>query len=136
MAMTAALDTVFNLAVMNAGGYDMTTLSGGTPDSFMDNARDGMDALFYTVVYAMLVYMMATSSFKLIDLVPNGMMRWAGTNIASFNDRTDPIGQINYNLVYKADAMARDIDNTNRGLQNAAESFADTAKTRDMLKPQ
>lgn len=130
MALTAGLDTVFNLAVVNVGGYDMTTLSGGGADSFMSSARDGLDALFYTVVYAMLVYMIATSSFKLIDLIPNGIMRWGGTNTAAFNDTTaatasgDPLmGQVQYNTVFRADSLAIKIDNQNRGIDNAADFY-------------
>lgn len=132
MALTVGLDTVFNIAVMNVGGFDMTTLSSGGVDSFMDSARDGMDALFYTVIYAILVYMIATSSFKLIDLIPNSMMRWAGSNTASFNDQNDAMGQVNYQLVYKADAMAREIDNQNKGITDSADSYLDKAKQREL----
>lgn len=134
MALTAGLDTVFNIAVLNTGGYDMTTLSSGGADSFMASARDGMDALFYTVIYAILVYMIATSSFKLIDLIPNAMMRWAGTNTASFNDQTDAMGQINYQLVYKADAMAREIDNQNKGITDATDNFNDLRIKNEIMR--
>lgn len=114
MALTVGLDSVFNLAVMNVGGFDMTNLNSGQPETFASSARDGMDALFYTAIYAILVYMIATSSFKLIDLIPNAVMRWAGTNVASFNDQNNPIDQINYQLVYKADALARSFDDQNK----------------------
>jgi conjugal transfer/type IV secretion protein DotA/TraY len=134
MALSNGLDTVFNLAVMNAGGYDMTTLSGGGTDPFMSTARDGMDALFYTVIYAMLIYIIATGSFKLIDLIPNGMMRWAGTNTASFNDQTDPMKEVNYYTVYKADEIARKIDKQNQGISDVGDSIADMQVTKDRLK--
>ncbi|HAJ90901.1 MAG TPA: hypothetical protein DCM27_07840 [Rhodospirillaceae bacterium] len=127
MALSSSLDTVFNLAVMNVGGYDMTTLSNSQPDTFANSAREALDALFYTVIYAILIYMIATTSFKLIDLIPNFVMRWGGSNTSSFNDQTDPIGQVNYQLVFKADAMARSIDNQN-------DSFADAAKARELFK--
>jgi hypothetical protein len=55
-------------------------------------------------------------------------MRWGGTNTASFNDQTDPISQVNYNLVYKADAVARDIS-------GQGDNFADKAMTNSMLNP-
>ncbi len=132
MALTVGLDTVFNIAVANVGGYDMSKLSSGTPDTLMASARDGMDALFYTVIYAMLVYMIATSSFKLIDLLPNTIMRWAGTNVAGFNDQTDPIGQVNYQMVFKADALARDIDNQSKGITDASDNFADLSRNREL----
>lgn len=54
-----------------------------------------IDKLFYTVMYAMIMYMMGMSSFKLIDLIPNQMMRWLGTNVSSFSDNTgDPAQQL------------------------------------------
>lgn len=126
VALTIGLDTVFNILVSNVGGYDMTSIAASIADPQKDSMRAPLDALFYTVVYAILVYMIATSSFKLIDILPNAVMRWGGTNTAAFNDQTDPISQVNYNMVYKADAIARD-------LSGQGDNFADMAKTRDIL---
>jgi conjugal transfer/type IV secretion protein DotA/TraY len=128
VALTAGLDSVFNILVLNVGGYDMSSIAAGIADPQKDSMREPLDALFYTAVYAMLVYIIATSSFKLIDILPNAVMRWGGTNTASFNDQTDPIGQVNYNMVYKADAIAR-------GLSNEGDNFSDLARQRDMMKP-
>jgi len=134
MAMSYGLDSVFNLVVMNTGGYDMTTLSSGGADPFFGAARDGMDALFYTVLYAVLVYTIATSSFKLIDDIPNSIMRWGGSNTSSFNAQTDAISQVNYNVVYKADAMARDIDSQIKGAHDAGDNFNDIKMRQEQLK--
>ncbi len=135
MALTHGLDSVFNLAVLNVGGFDMTTLAGGGPDTYAQSARDGMDALFYTVIYAMLVYMIATSSFKLIDLLPNAVMRWGGTNTASFKDQTEPISEMNIHMVRKADHMARQIDAQNNNLGKASGSIADDIFRRNQSNP-
>lgn len=142
MALTIGMDSVFNLAVFNLGGFDMTTLSNAKVDGFANFARDGMDALFYTIIYAVLVYMMATTSFKLIDLIPNAIMRWGGTNIAGFNDGTaasasgDPVmGQINYQLVFRADTIAQKIDNQSKGIMDAGDNFNLIKTRRDNLKP-
>jgi conjugal transfer/type IV secretion protein DotA/TraY len=128
VALTAGLDSVFNILVLNVGGYDMSSIAAGIADPQKDSMREPLDALFYTAVYAMLVYIIATSSFKLIDILPNAVMRWGGTNTASFNDQTDPIGQVNYNMVYKADAIARQ-------LSKEGDNFSDLARQRDMMKP-
>ena len=48
----------------------------------------GIDQFFYTVVYAVLVYIMALSSFKLIDLIPNSIMRFMGSNVGAFSDKS------------------------------------------------
>ena len=135
MAMTYGLDAVFNLAVFNVGGFDMTTLSSGGSDNFAESARDGLDALFYTVIYAMLVYMIATSSFKLIDLLPNAVMRWGGTNTASFNDSTNAMDQVTYNLGSRADLMVKDIDENLRGIHETADNFNEMNLRRNALKP-
>lgn len=133
-AMSYALDSVFNLAVFNVGGYDMTTLSSGGADTFAKSARDGLDALFYTVIYAMFIYMIATSSFKLIDLIPNAVMRWGGTNTASFNDQTDAVGQVQYNLGTRADQMVRSVDADLRNAHDSA-NMADLEAKRKQLTP-
>lgn len=123
MALTAVMDSIFNLVVMNVGGYDMSKLSAGLPDSYANVAMDGIDALFYTVLYAIFVYTIATSSFKMIDLFPNAIMRWAGTNTSSFNDQTEPMDQVEYNLIYKSDATAR-------SLLTTSDNFDDVMRQR------
>jgi conjugal transfer/type IV secretion protein DotA/TraY len=128
MALCNGLDSVFNLAILNTGGFDMTTLSSGGVDNFANSMRDGMDALFYTALYAILIYMIATSSFKLIDLIPNSIMRWAGTNTAGFNDKVEPIDQIEYQLVYKADGLAKQINSGGK----TVEGYADIKRDNDI----
>lgn len=108
-AMAASLDSVFNLVVANVGGFDMTTLTNGGADTLMESARDGMDALFYTAIYAVLMYMMATTSFKLIDLIPNAVMRWAGTNVSSFKDGEDVYNSLDRFLTREVQEASGDI---------------------------
>ncbi len=129
MAMTSAIDSIFHLAVSNVGGFNMATFSATSPSNEL--IREGMDALFYTGLYAILVYTIATSSFKLIDLIPNSIMRWGGTNTASFSDQTDEIQQTNLNMVYRADFIARGIADTG---SNMEKNFADKARDRELLK--
>ncbi len=116
-ALCVGLDSVFNLLVMNTGGFDMTTLSGGGTDPMAAIARDAADALFYTMAYAMLVYIIATSSFKLIDLFPNSVMRWAGAGVSSFNDDAQVASQMDYLTVQKPRQIVEE-------LKNEGQSFA------------
>lgn len=51
------------------------------------NLRGPIDELFYTIVYAIVVYMIAMSSFKLIDGIPKSIMRWMGEEVATFGDQ-------------------------------------------------
>lgn len=78
-ALSVTLDTIFDLVVWNVAGYDMTTLSSSSPTpagDFFASFRDGIDAFFFTIFYTILIYMIATSCFKLIDLIPNKLLRF------------------------------------------------------------
>lgn len=108
-AMATALDSVFNLLVMNVAGFDMVAISSGGGDDMLSTFRDGIDALFYTIIYVIIIYMMANSSFKLIDIFPNTVMRWAGTGTSSFNDQNNVEGQIDTLMVYKVRQVVEDI---------------------------
>jgi hypothetical protein len=44
-------------------------------------------------LYAMFIYMMASSSFKMIDAVPNNITRWMGAGVTTFNDERGDIAQ-------------------------------------------
>ena len=83
-AMANILNQLFDLAVLNTVGVDLT----------IDNDNLGrhiVDQFFFTVVYAVILYMMAMASFKMINLVPNNIMRWLGQSVSSFNDQAaDP----------------------------------------------
>ena len=57
----------------------------------MEFKRSRIDEFFFTIVYAIVVYMLATSSFKMIDLVPKGILRWLGAGAKVFSDQiADP----------------------------------------------
>ena len=44
------------------------------------------DDFFYTVVYTVLMYMMAVSCFKLIDRIPKEILRWIGSDAKNILD--------------------------------------------------
>lgn len=89
-AMAIMLNFMFDLAVFNLTGHDP---NGKIDATVMELDRGPVDAFFYTFVYAILLYMMAVSSFKLIDLIPNGVLRWAGSGVNSFGDKAPDPGQ-------------------------------------------
>ena len=83
-AMAAVLHEIFDIAVDN--------LTGAGDRSGLMSA---IDKFFYTCMYAVIMYIMALSSFKLIDLIPNQIMRWLGTNVSTFSDmQGDPAGSL------------------------------------------
>ena len=69
----------------SGAGGDVYT---GDYDTFR---RSIVDEFFYTVLYAILLYMIGLASFKMIDLVPNNILRWMGAGVSSFADQAgDP----------------------------------------------
>jgi conjugal transfer/type IV secretion protein DotA/TraY len=84
-AQVRVLNMIWGLVVGNLTGHE------GSPAmlGIIDMPRDVVDQFFYTVLYAAIVYMMATASFKLIDKIPDSMMRFIGSSATSFND-TNP----------------------------------------------
>lgn len=103
-AMVKILNEVFYLVVQNVSGHDPnstamcgagnsggSSMDGGSPRTGMDFFRGPVDELFFTILYAIVVYMIGMSCFKLIDLVPNNILRYMGASVNTFNDRaSDP----------------------------------------------
>ncbi|MCB9980512.1 MAG: DotA/TraY family protein [Rhodospirillales bacterium] len=103
MAMVRVLNDSFDLVVANAGGFNASDsvlkATGGTSsyaDPFdLKTYRNPIDQFFYTVIYAIIVYMLAMASFKLIDSIPNMILRWAGVSVKTFGDFVgDPSGEL------------------------------------------
>ena len=93
--MVRLLNEMFDLVVANTTGFQTVdgireaagAPSADNPDPFtLDFYRSPIDQFFYTVIYAIIVYMMALSSFKLIDYIPNEILRWAGRSVTTFGD--------------------------------------------------
>ncbi|MEM7679656.1 MAG: DotA/TraY family protein [Pseudomonadota bacterium] len=101
-AMVNILHDVWAIATENvAGGSEDTAgaLQQGLAALGLDTGgktlgdwtRAPIDQFFYTVMYAVVVYMMGMSCFKLIDTIPNQILRWMGQSVQTFNDSRDDI---------------------------------------------
>lgn len=89
-AMVETLDTTFDLVSANTGGFSMTTEKTAALKQ-IEFYRSLLDQFMFTVMYAVIVYLLGQSSFKLIDLIPNNILRWMGQSVTTFNDeRADP----------------------------------------------
>ena len=108
-ALIATLHEVFHVLTLSATGFDLqkeifdpTILSTGDN---LDYWRSPVDELFYTVVYVILVYMIGLSCFKLIDQIPNNIMRWMGVTVSTFSETAgDPAGELTGKM-YRATQM-------------------------------
>ncbi len=100
-ALVKVLNEIFSLVVVNLAGHDPTATAvcgrgtGSSPiaagENVMNYFRGPIDEFFFTVIYAIIVYMIGMSCFKLIDLVPNNILRFMGTDAKTFSDHAiDP----------------------------------------------
>ena len=100
-ALVMSLNAVFDLLVANVGGFGVrqevdTALALPTQLSFY---RGPIDEFFFTAMYAIICYLMGISCFKLVDLIPNNILRWMGSNAATFQENAgDPAGQLTNNV--------------------------------------
>jgi hypothetical protein len=85
-ALISVLNLVFDQVVSNVGGADAQDIVSSGDPSIIANMRGVVDEFFFTVMYVIVVYLMGMSSFKLIDLIPNQILRWMGQSITTFND--------------------------------------------------
>lgn len=99
-ALALVLNAVFDLLVTNFGGADVPFAS--ADQTILDNARGIADQFFYSIMYVVLSYMIAASSFKLIDIIPDNILsRWSGAGVHSFgasDNADDLIDQLRYQL--------------------------------------
>lgn len=97
-AMVRVLNGIWDLVLTNLVGNRPDGTEAVTPSitvGLLDSMGNTVDFLFYTAIYAIFVYMLAMSSFKLIDEIPNYFMRWMGKQISGFGEgeRSDASGQ-------------------------------------------
>lgn len=87
-AQVQVLNSIFELVVSNLTGFDRTaaaTVPNGLVGA-MEFVRGGIDQMFFTVIYVIIVYMMAQASFKLVYLIPDNMLRWMGSSVDGFGE--------------------------------------------------
>lgn len=111
-ALVNVLHSAFPLLVTVAGGSDVYMANdinqplntsiipsvGPTGPAFeqkIEHIRKPVDEFFYTIIYVIMVYMFALSSFKMVDAVPNNIMRWMGVTVSAFHEQAgDPAGEL------------------------------------------
>jgi conjugal transfer/type IV secretion protein DotA/TraY len=86
-SLVNVLNDVFDLVVENVSGANFE--DSGLLTEFL---RSPVDQFFYTVMYVIIVYMIAISCFKLIDAIPNKILRWAGVTVETFGESAGDTG--------------------------------------------
>lgn len=83
------LNLIWDLVTSNVAGdasstnVDILDMASANDIRFQ---RGIVDQFFFTIIYTMVCYMMALASFKLIDRIPDNILRWAGAGVSSFGD--------------------------------------------------
>ncbi len=89
-ALVSVLNVIFDTVTSNVGGFDKSTeMNPSTTVSVLQFSRSKIDEFFFTIIYAIIVYMVGMSSFKLIDDIPNNILRWMGQSVATFGDQRE-----------------------------------------------
>ena len=84
------LNVIWDLVTANAAGFTEVDDVIGTPSytgaGVVYFFRDKLDQFFFTLVYTIVVYMLGMSSFKLIDKIPDNILRWTGAGVSAYGD--------------------------------------------------
>ncbi len=90
-SMVKVLNEIFYLVISNLTGHHVAAGAGGcfqrpgiAGPTENELVRGPVDQFFYTVIYTIIVYMMAAPCFKLVDIIPDNVMRWMGAGISQF----------------------------------------------------
>ncbi len=86
-AQVRILNIIWDVVTANAAGFtNRPDILGQAHAEDLLIKRPIIDQFFFTVVYAIICYMLALASFKLIDKIPDNILRWAGAGVSSFGD--------------------------------------------------
>lgn len=96
-AQVRILNFIWDLVIDNIAGFsgdsdDIAIVKDPTDsnsETLIKLKRDGVDQFFFTIIYTIIVYMLATASFKLIDEIPKNILRWMGAGVSAFGDIND-----------------------------------------------
>ena len=141
-AMVKILNDTFSLIVSNLSGFgseNAPKCSGGAgssaPTGSLEYFRGPVDEFFFTIVYAIMVYMIGMSSFKLIDLIPNSILRWMGSGVQTYNDQAgEPAEGLISKMAIGGSMMSQQLQiagNLKQAGQQAKEGVKDMMKPKD-----
>ncbi len=77
--------------------FDMATSEAVASVLEQSEGASGLDAFVFTIIFALMAYGVAVAAFKLIDKIPNEIMRWMGAGVRPFmggNDAPDLRGSM------------------------------------------
>lgn len=143
-ALTIGLNSVFTLVSTNLFGAVAPSLSASLAAAenlaYVEMARGMIDQFFLSIFYIMLVYSIGTGCFKLIDLIPDNIMRWTGSAASSFgasDESDDMIEQMQWDLPMRFNATTRSVGTfTKEALYEGGHRIAEEENKKRLEKEQ
>ena len=90
-AMVRVMNEIWYLVISNLAGHEDPAKAAAKGAGSIEFYRHPIDQFFYTILYTIVVYLIGTSCFKLIDAIPNQMLRWMGQSVQTFQENAgDP----------------------------------------------
>lgn len=126
-AMVYGLNAVFALLTANIFGANSLSITQIPPPADVRMMRNLVDQLFLTIIYVIIVYIIGTTCFKLIDLIPDNILRWSGAGARSWggSDNADElVDQAGRMIALPTYFYAKDIGRAITSLGDAAAAEA------------
>ena len=101
--------------VFGAGVYLLQNMFTPLLSVVRQDAVNGLELLIFTLIYAYICYMLAIMCFKMVDLVPQQMLRWIGSGAQSFNDQKQDIGGTSQGAITGAAVIGSQLASTMSG---------------------
>lgn len=137
-ALVRVLNEIWSLVVFNFAGYDaLNAEDAGFPIDSIQFWRAPIDEFFYTITYTIVVYMIGLSCFKLIDLVPNNLLRWIGHSVQAFGEMTgDPAAKLSQSATVGFSATTDKVTESMGQVNRATSTVGDYHSLRGSLQQQ
>lgn len=146
-ALVKVLNEIYTLVTSNLSGFDSEAAGAcrmgpasisvqGSPEFF----RGPVDEFFFTVIYAIIVYMMGVSCFKLIEIIPDKIMRWMSSGVPTFGAKVADslegvVQKTSIGAVGITGQLKSSVGNLGDAATNAAKGFKNLAdKLQDQPK--
>lgn len=134
-AQVQILNEIWDIATDNVAAFNPDQLAAQQAQlsaidylKSIEHSRGIVDKFFYTVMFAIVTYMIGTASFKMIDQVPNFITRWAGAQVETFNDNRGDVAEgLSRNMYLGSGMLGRGLQGVGGGMQKTAGGLAGAA---------
>ena len=96
---------VAGVLVFSASIYLLQTLFDSVLIVNGSGNSNGLENLFFALIFSFTVYTAGITSFKLVDSIPNQILRWIGSSVSGFSEGQDPDVAGNANMIGAAGAF-------------------------------